>query len=79
MRPGCRVALDGGAPVLQGAPSVLVTPNKIVKDFDKYQGDNSITKAILDRLIQCSARLALEGKNFRLNGAVSHIEIASVV
>ena len=57
--------------------SVVVTSNRIVEDWGKYLGDNTMSTTILDRLIHRSALLAFEGKSYRLKEAASRIASAS--
>jgi DNA replication protein DnaC len=53
-----------------------VTSNRIVEDWGKYLGDNTMGTTILDRLMHRSALLAFEGKSYRLKEAASRIASA---
>ena len=53
--------------------SIVVTSNRIVEDWGKYLGDNTLSTAILDRLMHRSALLAFEGKSYRLNEAATRL------
>ncbi len=76
---------DGAAELLQTVVhrryklrrSIVVTSNRIVEDWGKYLGDNTMSTTILDRLMHRSALLAFEGKSYRLKEAVSRITSAS--
>ena len=52
---------------------------RVVEDWGKYLGDNTMSTTILDRLMHRSALLAFEGKSYRLKEAVSRIASASAV
>jgi DNA replication protein DnaC len=53
--------------------SIVVTSNRIVEDWGKYLGDNTMSTTILDRLMHRSALLAFEGKSYRLKEAASRL------
>ena len=46
--------------------SVLVTSNRVIKDWGSYLGDMTMASTILDRLIHRSRLLEFEGKRYRL-------------
>ena len=56
----------------------MVTSNRIVEDWGKYLGDNTMGTTILDRLMHRSALLAFEGKSYRLKEAASRLASAGV-
>jgi DNA replication protein DnaC len=72
---------DGAAELLQTVVhrryklrrSIVVTSNRIVEDWGKYLGDNTMSTTILDRLMHRSALLAFEGKSYRLKEAASRL------
>lgn len=76
---------DGAAELLQTVVhrryklrrSIVMTSNRIVEDWGKYLGDNTMSTTILDRLMHRSALLAFEGKSYRLKEAASRIASAS--
>ena len=76
---------DGAAELLQTVVhrryklrrSIVVTSNRIVEDWGKYLGDNTMSTTILDRLMHRSALLAFEGKSYRLKEAASRITSAT--
>jgi len=47
---------------LPGRRSIVVTSNRVVQDWGKYLGDNTMSTTILDRLMHRSALLEFEGK-----------------
>jgi DNA replication protein DnaC len=53
--------------------SIVVTSNRIVEDWGKYLGDNTMSTTILDRLIHRSQLLAFEGKSYRLGQAAARL------
>jgi DNA replication protein DnaC len=53
--------------------SIIVTSNRVVQDWGKYLGDNTMSTTILDRLMHRSAMLEFEGKSYRLKEAASRI------
>jgi DNA replication protein DnaC len=72
---------DGAAELLQTVVhrryktrrSVIVTSNRVVEDWGKYLGDNTMSTTILDRLIHRSQLLAFEGKSYRLGQAAQRL------
>jgi DNA replication protein DnaC len=76
---------DGAAELLQTLVhrryktrrSIVVTSNRVVEDWGKYLGDNTMSTTILDRLIHRSALLAFEGKSYRLGQAAARLTGAS--
>jgi DNA replication protein DnaC len=56
--------------------SIVVTSNRIVEDWGKYLGDNTMSTTILDRLMHRSALLAFEGKSYRLKEAAQRLASA---
>jgi len=78
---------DGAAELLQTVVhrryklrrSILVTSNRIVEDWGKYLGDNTMSTTILDRLMHRSALLAFEGKSYRLQEAAARLVAATTV
>lgn len=46
--------------------SILVTSNRVVQDWGKYLGDNTMSGTILDRLMHRSVLLEFEGRSYRL-------------
>jgi DNA replication protein DnaC len=53
--------------------SIVVTSNRVVQDWGKYLGDNTMSTTILDRLMHRSALLEFEGKSYRLKEAAARI------
>ncbi len=53
--------------------SVVVTSNRVVQDWGKYLGDNTMSGTILDRLMHRSVLLEFEGKSYRLKEAAARI------
>jgi DNA replication protein DnaC len=53
--------------------SIVVTSNRIVQDWGKYLGDNTMATTILDRLMHRAAILEFEGKSYRLKEAAARI------
>ena len=51
--------------------SVLVTSNRVIKDWGTYLGDMTMASTILDRLMHRSRLLEFEGKSYRLKEAAS--------
>ena len=76
---------DGAAELLQTVVhrryklrrSIVVTSNRIVEDWGKYLGDNTMSTTILDRLMHRSTLLAFEGKSYRLKEAAQRLTSAS--
>ena len=72
---------DAGAELLQTVihqryklrRSVVVTSNRVVQDWGKYLGDNTMSGTILDRLMHRSVLLEFEGKSYRLKEAAARI------
>ena len=72
---------DAGAELLQTIihqrykmrRSVVVTSNRVVQDWGKYLGDNTMSGTILDRLMHRSVLLEFEGKSYRLKEAAARI------
>ena len=53
--------------------SIVVTSNRVVQDWGKYLGDNTMSTTILDRLMHRSALLEFEGKSYRLQEAAKRL------
>jgi len=53
--------------------SIIVTSNRVVQDWGKYLGDNTMGSTILDRLMHRSTMLEFEGKSYRLKEAAARI------
>ena len=53
--------------------SIVVTSNRIVQDWGKYLGDNTMSTTILDRLMHRATLLEFEGKSYRLKEAAARI------
>ena len=53
--------------------AIVVTSNRVVQDWGKYLGDNTMATTILDRLMHRSHLLEFEGKSYRLKEAASRI------
>ena len=53
--------------------SILVTSNRVVQDWGKYLGDNTMATTILDRLMHRAQVLEFEGKSYRLNEAANRL------
>ena len=72
---------DAGAELLQTVVhrryklrrSIVVTSNRVVQDWGKYLGDNTMSTTILDRLMHRSALLEFEGKSYRLKEAAARM------
>ena len=72
---------DGAAELLQtvvhrrykARRSIVVTSNRVVEDWGKYLGDNTMSTTILDRLMHRSQLLAFEGKSYRLGQAAARL------
>jgi DNA replication protein DnaC len=56
--------------------SIVVTSNRVVQDWGKYLGDNTMSTTILDRLMHRSTLLEFEGKSYRLQEAATRIATA---
>jgi hypothetical protein len=50
-----------------------VTSNRVVQDWGKYLGDNTMSTTILDRLMHRSTLLEFEGKSYRLKEAAARM------
>ena len=57
--------------------SIVVTSNRVVQDWGKYLGDNTMSTTILDRLMHRSPLLEFEGKSYRLQEAATRIATAA--
>jgi DNA replication protein DnaC len=57
--------------------SIVVTSNRVVQDWGKYLGDNTMSTTILDRLMHRSTLLEFEGKSYRLQEAAARIATAA--
>ena len=55
--------------------SVLVTSNRIIKDWGSYLGDMTMASTILDRLMHRSRLLEFEGKSYRLKEAAQRLAV----
>ncbi len=72
---------DTGAELLQAVVhqryklrrSIVVTSNRVVQDWGKYLGDNTMSGTILDRLMHRSVLLEFEGKSYRLKEAAARL------
>ena len=53
--------------------SIVVTSNRVVQDWGKYPGDNTIATTILDRLMHRAHILEFEGKSYRLKETASRL------
>jgi DNA replication protein DnaC len=53
--------------------SIVVTSNRVVQDWGKYLGDNTMATTILDRLMHRSHLLEFEGKSYRLKEAAARL------
>lgn len=51
--------------------SIVITSNRVVQDWGKYLGDNTMATTILDRLMHRCAMLEFEGKSYRLKEAAA--------
>ena len=51
--------------------SLVVTSNRVVQDWGKYLGDNTMASTILDRLMHRSHLLEFEGRSYRLKEAAT--------
>lgn len=57
--------------------SIIVTSNRIVQDWGKYLGDNTMSGTILDRLMHRCSLLEFEGKSYRLKEAAARLARSS--
>ena len=72
---------DAGAELLQTLVhqryklrrSIVVTSNRVVQDWGRYLGDNTMATTILDRLMHRSHLLDFEGKSDRLKEAAARL------
>lgn len=53
--------------------SLLVTSNRVIKDWGSYLGDMTMASTILDRLMHRSRLLEFEGKSYRLKEAAQRL------
>jgi DNA replication protein DnaC len=53
--------------------SIVVTTNRVVRDWGSYLGDNTMGTTILDRLMHRSHQLEFEGKSYRLKEAADQL------
>ena len=53
--------------------SIVVTSNRVVQDWGKYLGDNTMATTILNRLMHHAHILEFDGKSYRLKDAVSRL------
>jgi DNA replication protein DnaC len=53
--------------------SILVTSNRVIKDWGTYLGDMTMASTILDRLMHRSRLLEFEGKSYRLKEAAHRL------
>jgi DNA replication protein DnaC len=56
--------------------SIVVTSNRVVQDWGKYLGDNTMSTTILDRLMHRSALLEFEGRSYRMKEATARMTSA---
>jgi len=76
---------DAGAELLQTVVhrryklrrSIVVTSNRVVQDWGKYLGDNTMSTTILDRLMHRATLLEFEGNSYRLKEAAARIARAA--
>lgn len=55
--------------------SIIVTSNRVVQDWGRYLGDNTMATTILDRLMHRSKLLEFEGKSYRLKEAATRLAV----
>ena len=55
----------------------MVTSNRVVQDWGKYLGDNTMSTTILDRLMHRATLLEFEGNSYRLKEAAARIARAA--
>ena len=53
--------------------SLVVTSNRVVQDWGKYLGDNTMSTTILDRLMHRCTMLEFEGRSYRLKEAAARL------
>jgi hypothetical protein len=51
--------------------SIILTSNRLVQDWGKYLGDNTMGSTILERLMHRSTKLDFEGQSCRLKEATA--------
>jgi DNA replication protein DnaC len=51
----------------------VVTSNRVVQDWGKYLGDNTMSGTILDRLMHRAVLLEFKGKSYRLKEAAARL------
>jgi DNA replication protein DnaC len=56
--------------------SIVVTSNRVVQDWGRYLGDQTMATTILDRLMHRAAMLEFEGKSYRLREAAAKLATA---
>ena len=56
--------------------SIVVTSNRVVQDWGRYLGDQTMATTILDRLMHRAAMLEFEGKSYRLREAAARLATA---
>ena len=59
--------------------SIIATPNRVVQDWGKYLGDNTMSGTILDRLMPRCSLLEFEGKSYRLKEAAARLRAAATM
>lgn len=55
--------------------SILVTSNRVIRDWGTYLGNMTMASTILDRLMHRSRPLEFEGKSYRLKEAAQRLAI----
>lgn len=53
--------------------AIVVTSNRMLEDWGKYLGDNTMATTILDRLMHHATMLRFEGKSYRLRALAQRI------
>lgn len=56
--------------------SIVVTSNRVVQDWGRYLGDQTMATTILDRLMHRAAMLQFDGKSYRLREAAARLSVA---
>ncbi|MCZ2096605.1 MAG: IS21-like element helper ATPase IstB [Anaerolineae bacterium] len=72
---------EAGAELLQAVvharykrrAAIVVTSNRMLEDWGKYLGDNTMVTTILDRLMHHAAMLRFEGKSYRMRALAARI------
>jgi DNA replication protein DnaC len=72
---------EAGAELLQAVvharykrrAAIVVTSNRMLEDWGKYLGDNTMATTILDRLMHHAAMLRFEGKSYRMRALAARI------